>query len=267
MAKKDQKKNSRLKKAVENKKKKPIKKDEQKKPLQVPKEICNSSKPVSNTTANIVPVPEEKKEHKENKIINFDHLTGNSSIMNSLEQQMRQIWPFASIRNNNTFDLFEDNGAATPILKSEDGMPSVSTTVNEIARDKTTEFSAVFSEPYMYFLKWQPVCVNNAVIGMQVSKLFFHTYYKNKKKWADFLQRLIDVKDIYISPIHDIAHLGLSVFDIGCFDPLLLQQIDMTIRDLTNDENKEHLQKMIESNETDPFGDMFTDLPPDDIDM
>jgi hypothetical protein len=148
-----------------------------------------------------------------------------------IESEIKKYWPWASLRYKNS------NGLG-------DGVTSK-------YNDKTVEFSLVFNELHAYAISWTPVMMNQALIAIKSDPIPFRKNFTTRLKWADTFEELKKLDDVILSNFVDVPSSNISTIQIMCFNPQLVQAIDMLIQDVIQKENEEYIDRMRRNELTD----------------
>lgn len=164
-------------------------------------------------------------------------------LMSATEKELKKYYPWATTKIGN--ELFSESEQVSYVTEGVDELGNpivVSVAEDPTTKNKSNEFYAVLSEPFVYFQKWFPISIGNYVIGMQSDQIAFNREYLTAKKWTKFIRGLLEVKEITITGMIEVSYPNITVFQISCFDPLLLQPIDMTLQELVRKENVEYMK-------------------------
>lgn len=109
---------------------------------------------------------------------------------------------------------------------------------------KTKEFVNTLSEVYNYGIAWQPLAtVDRQIYGVVSSQIPFRRDFNSAKIWADTFDLIHKYKETEILQIIDTPP-NISFVTIKCYDPSILQSIDMIIVDALDKEHKEYIDRL-----------------------
>ncbi len=155
----------------------------------------------------------------------------------------KRIWPWAEspfVDKDVVDSLFTFYDDATGEKSNVTRSPKQ--TDNEKSR-RNAEFSAVLSEKRMYGVSWRTVLGSDSqIIAMCSDPISFRKWFPSTKHWAKLMKELQVLDGVDTINIVDRYPTNITQFNVMCYDPRILQQVDMLISDAMSKESRAYAE-------------------------
>lgn len=118
-------------------------------------------------------------------------------------------------------------------------------------KEQVIKWKAVQTEVYPYFLEYEPILVVNTdeesemefVVGLRSLPVKMNTSYPTISEWKKLLKQLSSLEHFLIVDCMEFSD-SISQFSFMCFDPTIIQAVDMLIKDILLKESKYFIDKL-----------------------
>jgi hypothetical protein len=132
-------------------------------------------------------------------------------------------------------------------------------------QDKKNKFIAVLSEKRLWNTQITEIAIgsktNNAIdektvqtLGIKLGPVMFRRGYDSTVEWAKLFEEVSKLENVEVLNFVDAPFpQDISMFEIDCYDPLVLQQIDILIGECKRKENNEYIRRLKNQNQSNSF--------------